>query len=43
MNNLFPPLSLKPLRTLSEKVIIQRHAYLEKQRHRDPLLVEDLV
>ena len=36
-------MSLKPLRTLSEKIIIQRFADLEKQRHRDPFLVENLV
>lgn len=40
---LFPLLTLKPLRTLLEKIVIQRLAYLEKQRHRNPLLVKDFV
>ena len=43
MNNLFIQLSLEPLRTLSKKIVIQCFAYLEKQRHCNPLLVEDFV
>ena len=43
MNNLFSPLLLKMLRTFFEKVIIQSIAYFVKQRHRNPLLVENLV
>ena len=43
MNNLFSPLLLKMLRTSFEKVIIQSIAYFEKQRHRNPLLVENFV
>ena len=43
MNNLYPLLLLKPFRALLEKIILQRLAYLEKQRHCDPFLVEDLV
>ncbi len=34
---------LKILRTLSKKIVIQRFAYFEKQRHCNPLLVEDFV
>ena len=30
-------------RTLLEEIVIQRFAYLEKQRHCNPLLVEDFV
>lgn len=43
MDNLFPSLLMIILRTLLEKVVIQRLADLEKQRHCYPLLVEDFV